>query len=107
MSLLRSQPAGSRAVVHLLLVLLCLTITVEGAHVCSPEQHDAPGLQCDLGAQAPFCTVCAIAHSLLATIILLLLLLIPILSHPEIVPIQAQAFWDGLRLSVRPPPALL
>ncbi len=103
----RSQSVGGRIALQALLALLCLTLAVEGAHVCPTAQPDAPGVQAEAGAQAPFCTVCAIAHSLLVAVVLLLVLFIPTRSHAEIVPVQAQAFWDGLRLYVRPPPVLL
>lgn len=103
----RSQSVGGRIALQALLALLCLTIAVEGAHVCPTAQPDATGVQVEIGIQVPFCTVCAIAHSVLVAVVLLLLLLIPIHFHTEVVPVQAQAFWDGLRLYVRPPPALV
>ena len=104
-TLVRSESV-SRVLVPLLVAVLCLAITAQGAHVCPTTQKDAPGVQSEIGAQAPFCTVCAVGHSLLVAAVLLLLLFIPTRSQTDIVPVQAQPFWDGVRLYVRPPPAL-
>ena len=106
MTSFRNESAGRRTVVQMLLALLCLTLVVQGCHVCPMALRDASRAQVEVGAPPPVCTICAITTSLLVAVVLILTLLVPTHSHTEAIPVQAQAFWDGLRLYVRPPPAL-
>lgn len=103
----RNQSVGSRVLVQTLLGVLCLAITVQGGHICRPTLPAAPGLQADAGTAVPYCTLCAIACSLIVAVFLLLFLFLPTRFCTEFVSVQASSFWDGLRLYVRPPPALL
>jgi len=105
--LVDGQFAGMRLLVRTFLLLLCLTIVVQGGHVCLTPPHDGPGMQTEVGPQSIPCTVCAIAHSLSIVAIFLLLLVLPTCFSVDAVAIQARSFLDGFRLLVRPPPAAL
>lgn len=100
------RSSGTLICAQTLVLLVCLAVTVQGGHVCQYAQLGAPGVQPEMSSGAPFCTACAVAHSLLITVILLLLLLIPTTSRTVFVSVQAKSYWHGLRLYVRPPPAL-
>jgi hypothetical protein len=91
----------------MLVALVCLAMTLQGGHVCQFAHRGAPGIQAEMSSAAPFCTVCALAHSLLVAVMLLLLLVMPSYLRGVFIPVQAKAFWQGLRLYVRPPPALV
>jgi len=81
-----------------------LALVLQGAHVCQPVVPHVPGVQASMSSAAPFCTVCAIAQSMLLAAILILLLLIPSRSSSGLLSVQANSFCHGLRLNARPPP---
>ncbi|MBZ5546948.1 MAG: hypothetical protein LAO22_03155 [Acidobacteriia bacterium] len=90
-----------------LVALLCLTLAVQGAHVCGFSQSFEPAVQTEIGSPTVVCQVCAIAHSLLLTVLFLLLFLMPNSAPALFHPIEARkSLWREVRLYMRPPPAL-
>jgi hypothetical protein len=90
----------------MLVALLCLTLAVQGAHVCRSGHHFDSGVQGELASPAPVCLVCAIAHSLLFTVFFLLLLLMPRSSAAVFQSVEAKkSSWRAVQLHMRPPPA--
>jgi hypothetical protein len=98
--------SGYGAFGRIFVAAVVLALILQGGHVCQPVMPNAPGVQAAASAAAPFCTVCAIAQSMLLAAILILLLLIPSRAPSVLLSIQAKTFWHGLRLNARPPPVL-
>jgi hypothetical protein len=86
--------------------VLCLALALQGAHVCPSAEFSAAGLRPAVSSLTPVCPVCAIAHSLLVTLLLFVVFLIPNYSRTVLISVQAKPFWRGIRLYMRPPPAL-
>jgi hypothetical protein len=93
-------------VVHLLVAVLCLTLAVQGAHVCQSGPHLKSGVQAD-GGSSPICPVCAIAQTLMLVVSFLLLFLMSDTAS-SVIPlvIVKKPSWREVSLYMRPPPAL-
>jgi hypothetical protein len=101
------QSAQSKLSVHLLVALLCLMLAVQGAHVCRSSRHFELGVQTETGSPTPVCPVCAIAHTLLFTVLFLLLFLMPNNSTAVFQSVEPKkSSWREVRLYMRPPPVL-
>lgn len=91
--------------VQIFVVVVCLALAVQGAHVCPPESSGT-GVRAVLTLATPVCPLCAVAHSVLISVLLILFSLVPTCSHTLLVSVQVRSFWRGLRLDMRAPPAL-
>jgi hypothetical protein len=89
-----------------LVAVVCLALLLPGAHVCAPSGSSATGVVAAIALSTPLCQVCALANTLLITLLLILFSLVPIPARALSVPVQMKSFWRGLRLDLRAPPAL-
>ena len=101
----RRQSARIGIDARLLVLLLCLALTLLGGHVCQNEHHVGTELQSANSSAVSFCPVCAVAHSLLVTVLFLLLQLLSSGSRTFLLAPQVRPLWRGVRFFVRPPPA--
>ncbi|MFY9560851.1 MAG: hypothetical protein WAQ52_11505 [Terriglobales bacterium] len=101
------QLASSRVFAQVLVGVVCLALLLQAAHVCQPAESYAPGVRGGISLAKPVCPVCALAQSVLGTLVLLFLFfLVPNRSRMVFVSVQAKPFWRGVRLRMRPPPVL-
>ncbi len=89
-----------------MIALVCLTLALQGAHVCQSGESSALGVGAVISSATPVCPVCALAHSLLITLLLIFFSLVPTHSRALLVSVQARPFWRAIRLDMRPPPVL-
>ncbi|MBI3645641.1 MAG: hypothetical protein HY233_06725 [Acidobacteriales bacterium] len=100
------QSARSRVSAQLFIGVMCLALVLQGAHVCQLAASSAAGVRAGNVFAAPVCPVCALGLSLLVAVLLFLFFLLPNRSRAVYVSVPAAPFWRGVRLDVRPPPAL-
>lgn len=102
-----SRPfSGSNAFVLALVAAVCLALALQGAHVCAPAESSAAGFSAATLLAAPMCQVCALANTLLTTLLLILFPLVPTQTRAVPVFVQVRSYWRGLRLDLRAPPVL-
>ena len=94
--------SGSSAFVRIFIVVVCLALVVQGAHVC----QSAARVGAVISLATPMCPVCALSHSLLITLLLILFSLVPTRSLTFLVSEPARPFRRVLRLDMRAPPVL-
>ena len=85
--------------------IVCLALIVQGAHVCPPSESASSGLQTSFSLSTPVCPVCAVSHTLLLTLLLILFSLVPTRSSTLLVSEQVRPVMRRLRLDLRAPPA--
>jgi len=90
---------------RILVVIVCLALAVQGAHVCAPMEPSGAGVRAVVAVATPVCPACALAQSVLITVFLILFSLVPTRSYTPMVSVQVRSFWRGLRLDMRAPPA--
>lgn len=101
-----AQPAHFKVCVQTLVLLLCLALAAQGAHVCASNHSFELGVRTEMGSTL-VCQVCAIAHSLVFTVFFLLLFLMPSKSLALFHPVETRkSLWREVRMYKRPPPAL-
>lgn len=98
--------SGSSAFVRIFIAVVCLALVVQGAHVCQPAESSAAGVGAVLSLATPMCPVCALSHSLLITLLLILFSVVPTRSRTLLVSVQPRSFWRGIQLDMRAPPVL-
>ena len=89
-----------------LVSVVCLALLLQGAHVCPPGAPSGAGIQASFSLASPICPVCAVAHTLLLTLLLILFSLVPTRSRTLLVSEQVRPFLRRLRLDMRAPPVL-
>ena len=95
---------GIRA--RILVVIICLALAAQGAHFCPLPEPSGAGIQALITPDAPACSVCALAYSVLMTVLLIIFSLGATGSRTPLVSAQVRSFQYGLRLDMRAPPAL-
>ena len=85
---------------------MCLALVLQGAHVCAPSESSAAGAVSVTSLTSTLCPVCAVAQTLLITLMLVLFSLVPIHSRTFLVSLQPRPFRRVLRLDMRAPPVL-
>ena len=106
MILTRRPTSGSNALLLAVVAAVCLALALQGAHVCAPAESSAAGVSAAISMSAPLCQVCALANTLLITLLLILFSLVPVQTRALPVVIQVRSFFRGLRLDLRAPPTL-
>jgi len=101
-----SQSFSHGTCARILVVVVCLVFTVQAAHVCPPGEPPGAGVRTVIAVAPPVCPTCALAQSVLITVMLILFSLVPTCSHTLLISVQVKSFWRGLRLDMRAPPAL-
>jgi len=102
--ILSGHTSNSGVVVRICIAVVCFVVALQGAHVCPPAGASAHGIQVAISPGAPVCSVCALAHSVLITLLFILFSLIPTRSRTPLVSVQVRPFWHGVRLDMRAPP---
>ena len=90
----------------ILIVMVCLALAIQGAHVCPPGESSGLGVRAVIAVASPVCPACALAQSVLITVLLVFFSLVPTGSRTLLVSVQVRSFRRGLRLDMRAPPAL-
>jgi len=79
-------------------------LALQSAHVCPHAELSVPGIQAVNSLAAPVCSVCALAQSVLITLLLILFSLVPTRSRTPLVSVQVRSYWRAMRLDMRAPP---
>ena len=98
--------ASSYGIVRVLAAGVVLALVLLGAHVCPPAGSTASGIQVSISAASPTCPVCALGHTLILTLLLILLSLVSNYSGSSLVSQPVRSFLHGLRMDLRAPPVL-
>src|SRR4051794_8071092 len=95
----------SRFRFSIIIAILFCTVALQSAHVCPIEESSSAGIHAAISVVNPVCPVCALAHSVLITLLLILISLVPTRSRTVPVLVQARSYLQGIRLDLRAPPA--
>jgi hypothetical protein len=108
--MIRSSPQfpglDCSAAIRLLVAGVVLVLVLQGAHVCPPASSGDAGVQAWFSGASPICPLCALAHTFL---LILLLVLFSLLSNHARTPLLSQHVRPslrGLRMDLRGPPVL-
>lgn len=103
--ILSSRPSFAPDSLLLAIVgVVCLALVLQGAHVCSPSESSAAGVGASISRAPTLCPVCAVAQTLLITLIFVLFSLVPTYARTLLVSLQPRSFRRELRLDMRAPP---
>jgi hypothetical protein len=98
--------AGYDAAIRLLVAGVVLVLVLQGAHVCPPAGSAAAGVQASFSGASPICPLCALAHTFLLILLLVLFSLLPNHVRTPLLSRHVRPYLRGLRMDLRGPPVL-
>jgi hypothetical protein len=81
---------------RIFVAVVVLALVLQGAHACPPGAANASGLEASFSVASPICAVCALAHTLILTLLLILFSLVSTRSRTFLVSQPIRQFLRGL-----------
>jgi hypothetical protein len=97
---------GYGAAIRLLVAGVVLMLVLQGAHVCPPASSGDAGVQVSFSGASQICPLCALAHTFLLILLLVLFSLLPNHVRTPLLSQHVRPCLRGLRMDLRGPPVL-